>query len=145
LNKWLINEKPYDTEKGDTLPAGSFKKRDSVAVDVTPILDGKRGSTSQAYFRVIHSAFPSFALKEGNNRAGEVIELQLIGQDPDADKITYALEKPFLEGMTVDKNTGKITWNPADRIKGTYRFTASATDSDGTKTVKTFEFSLNTK
>ena len=143
--KWYINDKPVGYENGNVLPAGLFKKRDRVSVEVTPFLAGEKGSTCQSYFRVIHSAAPSLSLRDGTTKVGEFIELQLVGVDPDGDKITYALEEPRLDGMTVDRTTGKITWKPTKKVMGVYRFRASAANSDGSKTSKTFEFSLASK
>jgi hypothetical protein len=45
--------------------------------------------------------------------------------------------------MTINKETGKIIWKPKKREKGTYKFGASATDIDGVRTSKTFEFKID--
>ncbi|HMK59690.1 MAG TPA: Ig domain-containing protein, partial [Dissulfurispiraceae bacterium] len=133
---------PVRNVTGNILPAGLFKKRDQVFVEVSPTLNGERGLICRSYFRVIHSAAPSLTLHDEQTKISEVIELQLVGSDPDGDKITYALEDPIPVGMTIDKATGKIMWMPPKKEPGTYRFRASATDSDGSQTIKTFEFSL---
>jgi hypothetical protein len=143
--KWYINDKPVVYESGNILPSGLFRKKDRVSVEVTPSLATEKGFTCQSYFRVIHSAPPSLSLRDETTKVGEIIELQLVGVDPDGDKITYALEDPRLEGMIVDKMSGKVSWKPVTWQKGVYRFRASASDSDGSKTTKTFEFSLDTK
>jgi hypothetical protein len=143
--KWMVNGKVLDNIKKDVLPVGSFKKNDRISVDVTPVLSGRKGLMAQGRDIIIYSAPPVLAMKEGLVKGEDVVELQLIGTDPDGDKITYALEEPHLEGMSVDKESGKITWKPSKREKGIYKFGASATDPDGSKIVMVFEVSLDVK
>jgi|GEM_PF-2401114 hypothetical protein len=143
--KWFINDKLVESAHGDTLPSGLAKKRDRISVNVTPILNGERGVLSQSYFCVIHSSPPALSLKDEISKVGEIIELQLVGVDTDGEKITYALEDPRLDGMTVDKITGKITWKPTEKQTGICRFGASASNADGSKRTKVFEISLDTK
>lgn len=142
--KWHINGKPLKGIKGDTLPPGEFKKKDRVSVTVTPFLDGVEKDPYKSMFIVIHSSPPSLELKEISQKLNQTIELQLISTDPDGDKVTFSLEEPFLEGMTIEKETGEITWKSEKKEKGAYKFRASVTDSDGVKTAKTFEFRIDT-
>lgn len=141
--KWHINNKPVKGIKEDTLLPGEFKKKDRISVVVTPFVDGAEKDPYKSMFVVIHSSPPSLELKEISQKLNQAIELQLVSVDPDGDKVTFSLEEPFLEGMTVDRETGEITWNPQKKEKGDYKFRASATDSDGVKTVKTFEFRID--
>jgi len=144
--QWQINGKPAEGLKGNVFPAGLAKKNDRVTVTVVPSVDGVQYKEfSYSVTKNIHNAAPSLLLNTEKRKTGDIIELQLIGSDPDGDKITYALEEPFLEGMSIDKVTGKITWQPTKIGVGVYRFGASATDSDGSKTTKTMEFSLDVK
>lgn len=142
--KWHINNKPVKGIKEDTLLPGEFKKKDRISVVVTPFVDGAEKDPYKSMFVVIHSSPPSLALalKETIHKLNGSITMQLVGSDPDGDKVTFSLEEPFLEGMTVDRETGEIVWNPQKKEKGDYKFRASATDSDGVKTVKTFEFRI---
>jgi hypothetical protein len=142
---WHINGKPVKGIKDNTLPPGEFKKGDYISVVVTPFVDGAEKAPYRSMPVIIHSSPPSLELKEISQKLNQAIELQLISSDPDGDKVTFSLETPFLEGMTIEKETGKIIYNPKKKEKGTYRFRASATDSDGIKTSKTFEFKIETK
>ena len=144
--QWQINEKAVEVANGNVLPAGFARKNDSIAITVIPFVDGvKYKEFHYTVHAAIYNAEPTLFLKEETRREGDVIEFQLKAEDPDGDKIHYALEEPLLEGMTIDKDTGKINWKLGKKQKGTYRFAASATDTDGSKTTKTFEFSLDTK
>ncbi|MBI5213837.1 MAG: hypothetical protein HY957_10800 [Nitrospirae bacterium] len=142
---WRINGKPVKGIKDNTLPPGEFKKRDHISVMVTPFIDGAEKDVYKSMFVVIHSSPPSLALalKETIHKLNGSITMQLVGSDPDGDKVTFSLEEPFLEGMTVDRETGEIIWKPEKKEKGIYKFRASATDSDGIKTAKTFEFRID--
>jgi hypothetical protein len=137
---WETNNKPVADIKGDTLPAGLFKKGDAIRVIVTPFVDEIKGHTHESMFIVVHSAPPSLELRETKQKLNNTIELQLVSKDPDNDKVTFSLEEPYPEGITINKETGKITWKPEKKEKRTYKFRASATDIDGVKTTKTFEF-----
>ncbi len=144
--QWQLNGKPVEGVNGNVFPAGLAKKNDRVTITVIPSVDGVAYKEfNYNITKNIYNAAPSLLLTTERRKTGDIIELQLIGSDPDGDKITYALEEPFLEGMSIDKMTGKIIWKPTKIGVGVYRFGASATDSDGSKTTKTLEFSLDVK
>jgi hypothetical protein len=143
--RWKVSGAAIDGIKGDTLPAGLFKKGDLISVRITPIADEIKGRTYESMYAVVHSAPPSLELKETTQKLNDTIESQLISKDPDGDKVTFSLEEPILEGMTIEKETGKIIWKPKKREEGTYKFGASATDIDGIKVMKIFEFKIETK
>jgi hypothetical protein len=140
---WEINGDIITDVKEDVLPKGIFKKGDKITVTVTPYANGLKGEPYRSMFIVIHSAPPTLELKEMVQRLDNIIEFQLFSKDPDGDKVTFSLEEPFIEGMTIDKETGKIVWRPEKKEMGTYSFRASATDTDGTKTTKKFEFKID--
>jgi hypothetical protein len=140
---WEVNNKPIKDIKGDTLPAGLFKKGDAIRVIVTPFTDGIKGYPYESNFIVIHSAPPSIELKEIVQKSDNIIEIQLISIDPDNDKVTFSLVEPTLKGMTINKETGEIVWKLQKREKGIYKFRASATDIDGAKIAKTFEIKID--
>lgn len=142
--RWMINQKPIDDVKGDTLPKGKFKKHDYISVIISPIMDGKKGYPFISGTVVIQNSVPTLDMKVvlQKQKIDAPIELQLTGSDPDGDKITFSLEEPLLEGMTIDKETGKIIWKRQKQQKGTYQFSASASDSDGAKITKTFELKI---
>lgn len=140
--QWKVNGRIIKEAQGNTLPSGLFKKGDVVNVSVVPHADEEAGHARESGYLYIQSAPPSLELKETKQKADESIELQLVGSDPDGDKITFALEEPLLEGMSIEKETGRIVWKPQKREKGAYTFKASATDTDGVKAIKLFQFAL---
>ncbi|MBA4323469.1 MAG: hypothetical protein C0408_11690, partial [Odoribacter sp.] len=140
---WEINGSIIKDVKEDVLPKGIFKKGDKISVTVTPYAKGLKGEPYKSMFIVIHSAPPTLELKEMVQRLDNIIEFQLFSKDPDGDEITFSLEEPVIEGMTINKETGKIVWKPENKETGTYTFRASATDTDGTKTTRKFEFKID--
>jgi hypothetical protein len=144
--QWKINGKAVADATGDVLPAGLARKNDIISITVVPSIEGVEYKKFQYTVNVlIYNAAPSIVLIEETHKEGDVITLQLKAEDLDGDEVHYALEAPLLEGMTIDKNTGKITWKPTKKQVGINRFGASAADSNGSKTTKTFEFRLDTK
>jgi hypothetical protein len=140
---WFINAKPVESADSDTLPGGLVKKGDAVSCNVTPYAFGKRCLTHQAYQRLVFGALPVLSLKPFNGILGQSVELQLAVLNPDGGKIVYALEDPRIDGMTIDKDSGKITWKSSKAEKGVFKFGASATGMDGARTTRVFEFSIH--
>ncbi len=142
--RWMVNQKPIDDAKGDTLPAGKFKKYDHISVIITPYMNGAKSYPFVSKTIIIQNSVPSLDMKllKERQKIDEPIELQLVSSDPDGDKITFSLESPMLEGMTINQETGKIVWKPHKQQKGVYQFDASAADPDGAKITKTFELKL---
>jgi hypothetical protein len=75
-------------------------------------------------------------------RPGQPAEIQLTGAAPDGEKVIFSLISPYVEGMTIDANTGKILWRPQRILKGKLPFGATVADTDGNKTTKVFEMDL---
>lgn len=143
--KWMINQKVIDDIKGDTLPKGKFKKYDRVSVVITPYMDGAKGYPFGDNLVIIQNSVPTMDMKEVTQKLKKdaPIVLQLTSTDPDGDKITFSLEDPKLEGMTIDSATGRIVWKPQKKEKRAYQFSASASDPDGAKITKTFELKID--
>lgn len=142
--QWRINGKSVADVKGDILPSGRFKKGDLIEVSVLPSADGVAGNQYNSRGVLISSAPPTLELKETISKPDNTTEFQLVSIDPDNDSLKFSLEDP-LEGMTIDKETGKVLWKPAIRKEGKFRFRASVADSDGNKVSKTFEFEVRKK
>ncbi len=138
--RWKINDQFIDAEDTAVLSGVTLKRRDRISVVVTATKDGITGPETQSHTVVIHGPPPALALKiiTDSLRPGEPVELQLLGKAPDEDRVVYSLVPPFLEGMTLDDNTGKILWKPERILPGRLQFGASCADSDGNKTVRVF-------
>lgn len=145
LYQWRVNDAPVTGATDDTLKPGSFKKGDRISVQVTPVDDGKEGYPYNSAFVIANGSPPTLEMNASSRKANGDIEFQMISKDPDGDKLTFALEPPLLEGMAIDKDSGKVVYKINKKEKGTYNFRVSVADPDGMKVSKTFSFSIGEK
>jgi hypothetical protein len=142
---WKVNDQIVEEAKGDTLNLSPFKKRDLITVTVTPYDGDTAGYAVESPIVAIHSALPSLELKAMRQprKAGEPIELQLVGVAPDGDPITFSLEPPHVPGMTIDRLSGKILWLHQPVQKGSIQFGAAVEDDTGSKITKIFAVTVD--
>lgn len=140
--EWIVNGTPLRDVSGNSLPAGRVRKNDRVSVVVTPIIGGSKATPFQSMSVTVQSAPPSLDMKVLTPQTEKTAELQLVGADPEGGSVTYAFESPVPAGVSIDKNTGKVLWNLPSQEKRVIHFSASATNADGVKTVRTFEVTV---
>jgi hypothetical protein len=142
--RWRVNDRIIEEAKGDTLNLSPFKKRDLVTVTVTPHDGQTAGFVVQSPVVAIHSVPPSLEVKgmRQARKTEEPVVLQLVGVAPDGERVTFSLEAPHVPGMTIDKQSGKISWLIQPDQKGTVRFGAAVEDDNGTKVTKNFDITL---
>ncbi len=141
--RWRVNDRVVEEATGDTLSLSSFKKRDLVTV--TPYDGDTAGFAYESPVAAVHSVPPTLEMKQTRQarKAGEPVELELAATAPDGERIVFSLEEPRVPGMSLDGQSGKITWTvPPDR-KGTVRFGAAVADDNGTKVTRIFELIVN--
>lgn len=145
--RWYINGKVEESITGEIFPTNLAKKGDLVSVIVTPLIDGVEAKNyTKTIYCFIHRTPPVLTLKGDTHILKDsMATLQLVGGSQDGGNVTYALEPPLVEGMTVDKDSGTIMWSTVMCKAGTYQITASATDIDGSKIIKTFEVQIGVK
>ena len=142
---WRVNDRIIEEAKGDTLNLSPFKKRDLVTVTVTPFDGGTAGFSVASPLIAIHSVPPSLELKAMRRarKTGEPVELELAGIAPDGEQVAYSLEAPHVPGMTIDKQSGKISWRIQPDQKGAVRFGAAVEDDNGTKVTRIFDVTVD--
>jgi len=142
--QWKINEQSIFEATDIILKDKPLKRRDRISVVVTAFRDGVAGPPAESRTVVIHSPPPSLEMKvvTPQVRLGLPVEIQLTGAAPDGDKVVFSLISPFVEGMMIEGNTGKIAWTPQRVLPGKLKFGAAATDTDGNKTMKVFELDM---
>lgn len=140
--EWSVNGQPVRDVSGNSLPAGRVRKNDRVSVVVTPVVGGSKAAPFHSMSVTVQSAPPSLDLKVLTPQAEKAAELQLVGVDPDGGTVTYAFESPVPAGVSLDNKTGKVVWNLPLQEKKAFHFSASATNADGVKTVRTFEVTV---
>ena len=142
--RWKVNDRIVADAVGDSLPLANLKKRDLISVIVTPYEDGKAGFPVESPVIALYSVPPTLDLTASREvkKAGKAVELQLVSQHPDSNSITFGLDSPLIDGMTIDGRSGKITWSIQPGQTGKIRFGAFVEDADGTKVTKTFEVTV---
>lgn len=143
--RWRVNDLDVPEASGEVLDLAAYRKGDLVSVTVTPQAGERAGVAVQSPLVLIHSAPPTLELlaSRQSRTGGKPIELQLLATAPDGKVTGFSLEEPRLAGMTVEANSGRIVWSPQPDQRGTLRFAAAVVDDNGTKTVKTFEITLD--
>ena len=145
--QWKVNDQVIPQATGDVLKDTPLKHRDRVSVLVTALRDGLAGPPAESQMVVVHSLPPSLEMKiiTSQIRLGQPAEIQLTGAAPDGEKVLFSLISPYVEGMTIDANTGKILWTPQRILQGKLSFGAAIVDNEGNKTMKVFELDLGTE
>ena len=142
---WKVNNQPVPYVSGNTLQLSDFNIDDSVTVTVTPYDEGVAAPAQVSQPLKIHAVPPSLDLQFTQDKftAGESFECQLISKHPESETVTFSLEEPKIEGMTINAKTGRITWSIPTAQKKTLQFGASVIDPEGRKTTKTFTVDIN--
>jgi hypothetical protein len=142
---WKVNGRTVEKAIGDSLSNEHFKKHDVVQVVVCMSIAGRGPQYCESNAVIVANSAPSLDLKVLSTHTKDFVDMQLLGSDPDGDKLTYALEPPIPEGMSVNADDGKIRWKMPAGYRGQMKFQASAKDGDGAKITKSFEISVSEK
>jgi len=134
---WKVNHRSIANANKDSLDLAGFQKNDLLSVRVTPYNEEGTGFSVESSFIAIHSIPPSLELQRTHQsaRSGKVF-MQLMSIHPDSNKVRFDLAEPFISGMTIDNQNGKITWIIQPEQKGVIRFGASVEDEDKTVKIK---------
>ncbi|MFH1080969.1 MAG: putative Ig domain-containing protein [Pseudomonadota bacterium] len=143
---WKVNDRIVEDADGNTLDLSALdlKKRDLISVSVTPNDGEREGFTVESPIVAVHSIPPTLDLKmpRQTRKASEPLEFQLVSLHPDSDGVTFSLEAPIIPGMSIDPNSGKITWIIQPNQEGTVRFGAVAEDTEKTKVTRIFDITV---
>ena len=136
--KWLRNDKEIPGAKTDTLDTKDFRKKDVLAVLVTPS-DGKSTREPRAGLPVtIENAPPSFTSTPPAEIKDGQYSYAVQAVDPDGDPVTFEL-KQAPPGMMIEGATGKLTWKLTPDSKGKHRVVIVAKDNDNGVAEQEFE------
>ncbi|MDD5475249.1 MAG: hypothetical protein PHU03_01905 [Syntrophales bacterium] len=144
--EWKVNDRAVKKSGENSLDLSPFKVRDLVSVTVFP--HDKEidlpGFAFDSPLVAIHGAVPTLTLEAAREpvRPGETIRLHLASHHPDGGEVVFNLEEPLVPGMTIDRGSGEIRFNPSADQRGAILFGASVEDLEGTKVSKIFEFTL---
>jgi hypothetical protein len=143
---WKVNDRIVEGAQGDrlNLSALDLKKRDLITVSVTPNDGEREGFAVESPAVAVHSIPPTLDMKmpRQTRKASEPLEIQLVSLHPDSDGITFSLEAPVVPGMSIDPNSGKITWVIQPDQKGTIPFGAVVEDTEKTRVTGIFNITV---
>lgn len=138
---WKINDEVISEVSEEVLPSGYFKKGDQVQLDVIPFDDSGEGALFSSALIPVINAIPSIVSTPEGRFENGTFSYQVQAVDPDNDPIVYKLEESP-EGLTLDEESGLMTWTPLDSQKGIFKVSVSATDSDGAFFTQSFTLEI---
>ncbi len=134
--EWSKNGKPAGSSKYiDSTP----KRGDKVLAKITPY-DGEDYGQPVIIRREIQNMPTTIIENNEFSFDGKTFTYQVKAVDPDDDKLAYSL-KSDVKGMTINSETGVITWPVPEKFTGTAQMTVSV--SDGFSGDATQELSFN--
>jgi len=135
---WFRNGKEIPAVQNETLDTKVFRKKDVLAVLVTPS-DGKgtRQPTAGAPVTIENSPPRITSTPPTTIIDGQYL-YQVNAIDPDDDPITYELKQAPV-GMIIDAATGKLVWKLTPESKGKHRVLILAKDNDKATAQQDFE------
>ncbi len=136
--KWLRNDKEIPGAKTASLDTKEFRKKDVLAVLVTPS-DGKATREPRAGLPVtIENSPPQFTSTPPAEVKDGQYAYAVTAVDPDDDPVTFEL-KQAPPGMTIEAATGKLIWKLTPESKGKHRVVIVAKDNDKAEAQQEFE------
>ena len=127
--KWFRNGKEVPGAISDTLETKAFRKKDVLAVLVTPSDAKVSGEPKGSAPVTIENGPPGITSLPPNMIEDGQYRYQVIALDPDEDVVRYELRQSPA-GMTIDSATGKLVWKLTMESKGKHRVVIVAKDSD---------------
>lgn len=127
--EWYRNGEAISGEVAEELNTMSFHKGDSIYVNVTPF-DGKdRGETKRSPSIVVQNRPPEITSSPPSAGAEGKYAYAVIATDPDADSLSYFLEKAP-PGMVIDAVSGRLEWKIPDVQEGVFPVRIIASDGE---------------
>lgn len=108
---------------------GSLKRKDAIAVTITPF-DGEVRGRSLTLRREIRNVPPSIEGVKNDRLEGDLYSCTILATDGDGDTLTYAL-KDAPPGMSIEAATGTIRWEIPPAVTGKVPVTVAVSDGNG--------------
>ena len=136
--KWLKNREPAGEGAHIDSP---LKRGDRISVTLIPF-DGEAYGKQAVLDRKIENLPPMIIEDTDFNFDGKIFTHRVRAEDPDGDPLVYAL-KSAKENMTIDPQTGLVTWNVPKDFTGKVPVTVSVTDGHGGESTRQLTFIIN--
>ncbi|PLX83428.1 MAG: hypothetical protein C0616_00160 [Desulfuromonas sp.] len=139
--EWRVNRELREDIEGNRFPLVGLNRDDRLEVRIKPndgLVDGPAFLVSDI---VVQNSPPKITSLPTQNFSAAIYSYQVVAADPEGDPITFNLgEAP--EGMSIDAETGMLTWPLQGVSPGDYTIEIRARDSAGAETVQSFSLSL---
>lgn len=140
MYKWSVNGNEI-SNNSSMLSRDRFKRGDKVLLTVIPYDREGSGPSFVSQNMVIPNGAPRILSSPPQEIHGEVYTYRVTAEDPDGDPITFSLLSAP-SGMTIDSNTGVISWPITPEASGNYEVELAAQDPGGLKTTQKYTFSI---
>ncbi len=128
--EWFKNGRSFG---GNDDNVTGFKKGDKIDVRITPFDGTHYGQPVLLTFNIARVP-PKIVENRAISFDGNVLSYQVKAVDPDGGKLTYSLvDAP--EGMTIDRETGMIKWQPKTKEGGKYSVNVCIKNSGGAQAI----------
>ncbi len=136
--EWLINGEsvPQQALDANRLNGNFIKRGDRVSVKITPS-DGETNGLAITLETLVVNSPPVVSDELGTEFDGSLYSAKIKAFDPDGDRLTYTL-KQAPKGMTINSETGVITWLVTPDDKGKHDITVSVKDGHGGEIILPF-------
>lgn len=139
--QWLVNNANMTGNDKGQLDTTGLKKKDSIAAMVTPYDGEDRGTPYSSSYLSISNRNPDITSVPPETLQDGVYVYTVVAKDLDGDTVTYSLVTAPA-GMTIDKNSGAIRWQPpVGEPRQQLSVKIAADDGDGGMAYQ--EFSMN--
>jgi len=107
------------------------------------VSDGRGGTNTQSFsIKVRFNTGPSIkSVPSRTTIVGSSYSYSVNAEDPEGGTLTYTLVNAPV-GMTIDPNTGLITWSPLSADAGIYKITVMVTDERGVTTSQNYNLTV---
>ncbi len=139
--RWWKNQILLKEGEESEIDTTGFSVKDVIRVEVTPHDAGAKGQTMSSGALVLGNSPPKIVSTPVMPTSREHFEYAVQAKDDEGDPLTYGLETAP-RGMSIDKTTGRISWNiPAD-LAGTHRVRVVVEDGQGGSSFQEFDLTL---
>jgi len=141
---WFVNGEHYWFADDSVLPAEAFVRGDTVRVEVTPRLDLVDGTTVVSEELTILNAVPRIDSDPKDAvMDASAYTYQVVASDADGDPLTFSLQQSP-QGMSVDADTGLVSWDLAQASEGEVKFRIGVRDDFEGETLQAVRLKLGT-
>jgi len=140
--RWTQSGRVVKEGEDNAVDVVGLTAKDPVEVEVMASDGNHQEPTTVKGQFLIANALPTIVSQPPAAPAAGRYAYLVQADDPDGDPLTYVLESAP-PGMTINGQTGQITWAPSPENKGTHRVRIVAKDTKGGFASQEFELSLS--